>query len=74
MEKMTILQAAEKYGSEMARSIGNADLDSWSALDRNDNIPSEDYVTLRKIGEVTACVEKTYKTAFNRALAVRVAR
>ena len=64
---------ATNLGKAFAAQVnGSADADNWSALSRDDDIPSEDYVTLREhygmrdmeFSQVSE-IERAYKAGFN---------
>lgn len=64
------IDAAADLGREFAEYLNQSnDRDNWSELENNDDLPEEDYVTLRaEFGEVTSEMERAYKSAFNAAL------
>jgi hypothetical protein len=59
---------ARRIGIEFAQELNSHpnDAQNWSALERRDDIPEFDHITLyAEFGDVTAEMERAYKAAFN---------
>lgn len=64
----TNTQTAYDLGVEFANELNQTprELQNWSPLEAHDDLPEEDYITLRReFGDVTREMEQAYKTGFN---------
>lgn len=63
------IDTAARLGREFAEHLNHShDRDNWSELGNLDDIPEEDYITLRtEFGDVSREMELAYKSAFNAA-------
>jgi len=67
----TSISFAVKTATEFAVYLNSHphEKQNWSALDAGDDIPEEDYMTMkRKFGECTREMESAYRKAFNAAI------
>jgi hypothetical protein len=65
---MNATESAANLAIEFAMQLNAtpAGAQNWSSLERNDDLPTGDYVTLRdQFGEVTQEMKRAYKSAFN---------
>ena len=71
MSSLTSIKTATSFGCEFAAYLRTTgEIANWNPLTETDDLPIEDYVSLRdRYGVVTAEMEAAYRDAFNAALA-----
>lgn len=71
MSNQTAIDAAYALGQQFAEYLNQhpEEAQNWSTLDRGDDLPEHDYVTLRDDHGMTPEIEDAYRDGFNATFA-----